>query len=53
MYYNHQQGKGRVWPQWLGFHGTGWNVDITNEISVLTGKYLNVSTCVRMYGKLM
>ena len=25
--------KERVWPLWHGVHGTGWNVDMTNEIS--------------------
>ena len=30
---HHQHAEGRVWPLLHGFRGTGWNVDITNEIS--------------------
>ena len=33
---HHQHGEGRVWPLWHGFRGTGRNVDMTNEISVVT-----------------
>ena len=28
----HQGGEGRVWPLLHCFRGTGWNVDMTNEI---------------------
>ena len=29
---HHQRREGRVWPLLHGFRGTGWNVDMTNEI---------------------
>ena len=31
---HHQRGEGRVWPLLHCFRGTGWNVDMTNEIQM-------------------
>ena len=33
---HHQRGEGRVWPLLQGFRGTEQNVDMTNEIRVVT-----------------